>query len=439
MRKIMVVAVREYQAAVKTKAFLISLIIMPVIMGGSIVAQRALKDRVDTSPKNVVIIDQSGEMFPLLAAKAEKRNAEDIYDKTADEPTQVLPKFMLSQHEGPMSDVAGLTLELSDRVRNRELFAFVVIDPDPAAPIEPGAPPPVRYYSNSPTNDDVRRWISGIVNEEVRRQRLAAADLDPTVVAAVTSPVPVSNLGLVSLDEAGNIEDAKETNRLANIFLPLGLLMLMFMIIMVGAPPLMNSVLEEKMQRIAEVLIGSIPPFQLMMGKLIGTVGVSLTMATVYLVGAWYAVNRLGYADFLPAELIWWFVVYLVLAVFMFGSLFIAIGASVTEMKEAQSYMTPVMLMVMFPMFIWVQVVKEPNSSFSMFASLFPPATPMLMTIRQAVPPGIPVWQPLVGVILVALTSVVFVFIAGRVFRIGILMQGRGATPGELVRWILKG
>lgn len=439
MRKVMVVAVREYQAAVKTKAFLVSLIAMPIIMGGSIVAQRLLKDRVDTSPKNVVIVDQSGEMFPLLAAKAEKRNAEDIYDKTADQPKQVLPKFLLSQYEGSTSDIAKVTLDLSDRVRKRDLFAFVVIDADPAAQLEPGAAAPVRYYSNSPTNDDVRRWLSGIVNEQVRKTRLANAKLDPELVASVTADVPVSNLGLVSVDEAGNIEDAKETNRLANIFLPLGLLMLMFMIIMVGAPPLMNSVLEEKMQRIAEVLIGSIPPFQLMMGKLIGTVGVSLTMATVYLIGAWYAVNRLGYADFLPAELIWWFVVYLVLAVFMFGSLFIAIGASVTEMKEAQSYMTPVMLMVMFPMFIWVQVVKEPNSSFSMFASLFPPATPMLMTIRQAVPPGIPVWQPLVGVILVALTSVVFVFFAGRIFRVGILMQGRGARPGELVRWILKG
>jgi ABC-2 type transport system permease protein len=201
----------------------------------------------------------------------------------------------------------------------------------------------------------------------------------------------------------------------------------------------LNSVLEEKMQRIAEVLMGSIPPFQLMLGKLLGTVAVSITMAAVYLTGAYIALERTGYAQYFPWHMVWWFVAFQILAVFMFGSIFIAIGAAVTDMKEAQSMMTPVMLLLVAPMFVWLNIVREPNSTMALAMSLFPPATPMLMVIRQSVPPGIPLWQPLLGVGVVLVSTLLCVFAAGRVFRVGILMQGKGAKVSELVRWAIRG
>ena len=101
--------------------------------------------------------------------------------------------------------------------------------------------------------------------------------------------------------------------------------------------------------------------------------------------------------------------------------------------------MTPVTLLVVSPMFVWLPVLREPNSTFALVLSLIPPATPMLMTVRQAVPPGIPLWEPLAGVALVLLTTVAFVFAAGRIFRVGILMQGRGANFADLFRWIARG
>jgi ABC-type Na+ efflux pump permease subunit len=134
-----------------------------------------------------------------------------------------------------------------------------------------------------------------------------------------------------------------------------------------------------------------------------------------------------------------WFIIFQTLAVWMFGSIFIAIGAAVTDMKEAQSMMTPVMLLIMLPMFVWFNVVNEPNSSIALMMSLFPPATPMLMLVRQAVPPGVPLWQPLVGIATVLATTLVCVFAAGRVFRVGILMQGKGAKVAEMVRWAIRG
>jgi len=249
----------------------------------------------------------------------------------------------------------------------------------------------------------------------------------------------IANLGLVSLDEAGNVTEAKETNKIANMFVPMGLMMLMFMVVMVGAPPLMQSVLEEKMQRIAEVLLASIAPFPLMMGKLLGMVGVSLTIATVYLVGAYIGIHRAGYGHFFPVHVVWWFILYVSLAVLMFGSLFIAVGAAVSDLKESQSMIMPVMLVVVSPMFVWMNVVKEPSSTFSTVVSLIPPMTPTLMVLRQTVPPGVPLWQPVLGAVLVLLTTIVSVFVSGRIFRVGILMQGKGAKVSEMLRWVLRG
>ncbi len=249
----------------------------------------------------------------------------------------------------------------------------------------------------------------------------------------------IANLGLLSRDAEGRISGAAPTNMLANIFLPMGLMMLMFMMIMIGAQPLMQSVIEEKMQRIAEVLLGSVSPFELMMGKLVGMVGVSLTIATLYLCGAYYAVHRADLGSFFPSHLMWWFVLFQVLAVLMYGAMFIAIGAAVSDLKEAQSLVTPVMLVVVAPLFVWMNVVREPSSTMAVAMSLFPPATPMLMLMRQAVPPGVPVWQSLLGVCLVLLTTLLAVFCAGRIFRVGILMQGKGAKIGEMLRWVVRG
>ena len=91
------------------------------------------------------------------------------------------------------------------------------------------------------------------------------------------------------------------------------------------------------------------------------------------------------------------------------------------------------------PMFIWINVVREPNSPFATAVSFFPFATPMLMIVREAVPPGIAWWQPAAGIVLVLLTTTACVWAAGRIFRLGILMQGKGANLGQLVKWVVRG
>ncbi len=439
MRKIIVVAVREYQAAVRTKTFLISIIAMPVFMGGSIAMQTLMRDKVDTTDKKVAVLDHTGLLYPAVAEAASERNNSAIFKDEGEQRKKVRPRFLLEKAEATSEDPERIVFDFSERVRNEEIFAFVIIGPDVVEPGDDASLAGVAYHSNSPTYEDFERWVGRVLNTRVQELRFQAVNLEPEAVKRATQHVPLANLGLVSLDEEGRFTEAKATNRIANFFVPLGMMMLMFMIIIVAAQPLMQSVLEEKMQRIAEVLLGSVTPFQLMMGKLLGIVGVSLTMATIYLVGAYYAVHRAGYEQFFPIQLVWWFVVFQAMAVLLYGSLFAAIGAAVSDMKEAQNLLTPVMLVIIAPMFVWFNVVKEPMATSSVVMSLFPPATPMLMILRQAVPPGVPIWQPLLGIALVILTTVITVFVAGRVFRVGILMQGKGASVSEMLRWAIRG
>lgn len=455
MRKIIVVAMREFLAAVRTKAFLVSIFLMPVMMGGSIVVQTVMRNKQDITDKRFAVVDRTpGEaLYATVEQKAAERNAMAVYEGQGEARKQIRPRFVVERVEpSSAADLDALNLTLSDRVRNGELTGFLVIGPDvltaqPTAPNQPAAagwPAPddqtISYYSNTPTYDDFEEWAAAVLNEKIAELRLRQANLDPAVVTAAMRRAPSRNLGLFSRDVAtGALKKAEETNRVAALMLPMGLMMLMFMVVLIGAQPLLQSALEEKMQRIAEVLLGCVTPFQLMMGKLIGAVGVTLTISTIYLVGAYLALDYSGFGALFPREVIWWFVLFQSLAVLMYGSMFLAAGAAASDMKEAQSLITPLMLVVVAPLFIWLNVVREPNAAWVTIASLIPPATPMLMVTRQAVPPGIPLWQPVLGVALVLLTTLLCVYTAARVFRVGILMQGKGANFTEMIRWAVRG
>jgi ABC-2 type transport system permease protein len=436
----LVVAAREYRAAVQSKAFIMTLVAMPVLWGGSIAAQLVLREKVDTNDKCVAVLDRTGELYDAIAAAAEQRNTQDIFKGDADKRRQVKPRFVLERVDpAEAGEPPDSTVKLSDRVRQGEIFAFVEIGPEALLVDAPPGRPAIAYHSNSPTYDDLRGWLNPVVSNRIWELRATEAGMDLAAVRRVTQWVSIENLGLASREASGTITQAEQINELASFFVPLGMMMLMFIAVFVGASPLLQNVLEEKMARIAEVLLGSIQPFPLMMGKLIGTVGVSLTIVSVYMIGGYYALDHAGYSKYFPGHLIVWFILFQSLAVLMYGSIFSAIGAAVSDLKEAQSSMLPVMIIAMSPMFVWINVVKEPSATFSLALSLFPPATPMLMLMRQAVPPGVPLWQPLVGIVGVLLTTTACVYASGRIFRVGILMQGKGAHLGQMLRWVFRG
>ena len=439
MYKSYIIALREYGAAVRSKAFVITLVVMPILMGGAIVGQLLLKDQVDTSDKRFAIVDRTGQFETPLTEAAEEYNKSQVFDLKDGERKKIKPEFVLQFLDAEEIGVPPeSTLNLSDRVRNKEIDGFLDIDEEVVASDGKAG---VLYHSLNPIDSTFRWWASNILNQEIRRIRCDREGLNADLLQRVMQSVNVQDLGLVKRDEkSGQISRPEGANPMAFIFVPMGLMMLIFMSIMVGATPLMQAVMEEKQARISEVLLGSIQPFQLMLGKLAGIAAVTLTTVLVYIAGAFFTLHQLGHGDmFPPVSVVLWLILFQTLGVLMYGSLFIAIGAAVNDMREAQSAMMPVMLLAMAPMFVWFHVVREPDSTTSIIFSLFPPATPMLMLLRLSAPTGVPLWQPILGTILVILTTIFCVYAAGRIFRIGILMPGKGASYRQMARWVLRG
>ena len=455
MRKILTVARREYNAGVRTKAFLISLFLMPLLMGGGFLAQLVLQDQVDIQEKRFAVVDRTPnrELVQALSHAAALRNKEQIVDPSTGK--QVKPVFTVEAIQ-PSDDahdaINQQRFELSERVRRGEIFGFLDIGANvyefgEAAPTAaaPAAPPQldqlqIRYQSASPTYDDFQKWARPILEHAIQETRFQSAGLSSPVVRSVLTPVMLVTKGLSErAAETGEVQEAKDENPIAAVLAPAGLMLLMFMLIFVGGTPALQGVVEEKIQRISEMVLGSMRPFELMMGKLLGLMAISLTLAVIYLSGAYWAAHHYEMSGFFSPTVLAWFIAYLVVGVVMYGALFIAVGAACSDLRDTQTMLWPVMLLAMLPLFVWINVVREPTSTFSTVASFIPTATPMLMILRIAVPPGVGWWQPALGLALMLVTTIAFVYAAGRIFRVGILMQGKGASFRDMSRWIIRG
>jgi ABC-2 type transport system permease protein len=428
MNKTLIVATSEFSTLVRTKAFVITLILMPILMVASIGLSRAAREATDTNTRRFAYVDRSGVIGPALEAAAASRNAvANQNGQPRYEPVAVDPA-------GKADD--QLKLELSDRVRSKEIYAFVEI---PAGILNPDQPEELRYYSNAPSYLALSQWLRTTVGAAVIAQRFQAASVDPRVVERLTRPTAVNSLKLLERDRSGQLKPPEKIDQRMAAGVPAGMLVLMYLIVMASAPQLLNSVIEEKMSRISEVLIGSVSPFELMMGKLVGCVGVSLLLAAVYLAGGYGVASYWGMQEAITPSLAAWFLLFLTMAVLLFGSIFIAVGAACSDLKDSQSMMMPVMMLIMFPVFTFAFVLRAPDGNLALALSLFPSATPFLMLMRIGLQPGPPLWQILVSVVLMSVTTFTTVWAAGRIFRTGILMQGKSPTLSEMIRWVRVG
>jgi ABC-2 type transport system permease protein len=430
MRKILTVATTEFLNAVRSKAFIISVLLVPALFGTSIGIQVLMGKRTEEGDRKFAVIDHTSKLYPIIFAAALAWNGRA--EAAANEPR---PTY-LPEEIAPSSDPAQLDrqrLELSGRVEKQELFAFIEI---PEGAIDEHSRAPMRYYSNHPGYAGLPIWVETVVNQAVLAQRLRDANLDLNLLRTLQMKVPMENFGVLHARGNGQIVQAAPIDRLRTFLLPAVLAALMFIVIISSATPLFNSVLEEKMTRVSEVLLGSLTPFELMMGKLCGCVAVSLVLGIVYLGGGALLARHYEYANLITPTIAIWFAVYLIVAIFLFGSVFIAIGSAVTDIKDGQGLMGPVMMLFAMPFFVWRPIMEAPEGMLATTMSLVPFATPSLMILRLSMPPGPPVWQLIASFAITALTTVVVVWMAGRIFRVGVLMQGKSASFAEMIRWV---
>jgi ABC-2 type transport system permease protein len=432
VNRILTIAQSEFLTLVKTKAFIIGIVLMPVLMAAFFFFMSYAERQIDVERRPFAVIDHTGVLFDAISTAAIARNAENVADGK-----QTGPEFVPRRVALDGRTVDDVKVELSNEIRDEALFAFVEIPAETLTQTS-GELPPILYYAENTSYQPLPTWLRTTLNDEITRRRFDDAGIDQALIARLNTRAALTTFGLVDRATDGTVKEAQEVDALARVAMPTFFLVLMFMSVMTAGTHLLNAIIEEKMSKISEVLLGSVTPFQLMAGKLLGVVGVSLLLTSVYLIGGFYLVFSSGRWDLLNPGLIAWFVVFMVCASLLFGSIFLALGSACSDLKDAQSMMQPAMILLLLAYMGSFIVIQNPESNVAIGMSFFPTMTPFAMLLRMAMPPGPPLWHVLLSVAGLVGTTLFCVWAGGRIFRVGILMQGKAPTLPELVKWIRK-
>jgi len=419
MSRLLRIAAREYGAYVRTVGFWLSMLMMPMVGAISFGAPAWLEKT--SPPPTIAVIDLSdgGWRGPVVRALQSPRG---------DKPTA----RVVAADPGPEAALQGrLKAWMTDGFPapgDPKLGAAAVI---PRA----GGAGSMAFWSNNLTDRSLERTVSTAVSDEMRARRLASLGVDQAALKAAEALGPT--VASFSPKAAAGGQVALR-DRLPGI-VGFGAAMLLWMMIFTGAGILLNSVIEEKSNRVLEVLLASASVPEIMFGKILGVAGVTLTVLAVWasvggtlLVTANPAVAADVFAVLTAHGLVFYFLFYLVGGYLMYAAIFTAIGSFCETTREAQTLLGPVMALLVIPVVFLTQAIRRPDSPMLEALSWFPPFTPFLMTARAASEP--PLWQVLGTGVLMAATVALVVWIAGRAFRAGALSTGKIDLKGLILR-----
>jgi ABC-2 type transport system permease protein len=436
LRRVLLIARRDYLQTVCSKGFLVGLILLPVIFGGGFLLT-ALGSKGNTKDQRVVVIDRTGVSAAHVMKSCEEANRKAMFNAATG--LQVTPRYVFEEARRETGGNAQL-LALSDRIRAGELFMVLDISAEALRPPTDSAKDLVRYYSNSVRQNQLGLWFPAAVNNGLRRARLAQLGVEAAQITEATRDVGVASMNLFTRDPAtGKIIPAETRSPLQAEIVPLFLAALMILIVMGGSAPHLGAVAEDKAQRVFEMLLCSATPFELMMGKVLAALGACLTSSVFYILGGLLALTGMASFGLAPLHLLPWFFVYLIADVLMVSAIGVALGSACGTAQDAQSLAFILFLPIVIPIFLLVPVMQQPHGPFATAMAFIPPFTPVVMMMRQALPGGVPWWQPWLGLAGMAVYAAAVIWAASRIFRIGILSQGRAPKLTELAQWVLRG
>ncbi|MCZ6835001.1 MAG: ABC transporter permease [Planctomycetota bacterium] len=463
MSKAMIIAFREFRETVMRPIFLLAVFGMPVVIIG-IMALAIYVMATNEQPvlKGIIaVVDSSGEVAPAATMEfdaerirsAEEQQVKDQLDETIEsmesgnmpaistqQPNQTAMRGLV---EITIEDVRTVTDEefesLKERIRNEddELLAVVEINPDLLVQPDPDTPRKDRLrfdlFVGENVDSDHIDIIERQLGKAIVRVRAERAGYEPEQMVAMMR-APRSNTSR-TLKEGGDAEESGGMRQLKKM-IPMVFMMLIWIGVMTSAQHLMMTTIEEKSNRVMEVLLSAVSPFQLMTGKILGQGAVGLLIVTIYssvaIVGLIISAN-MGLID--PMDLVYLVVFYL-MAYFMIASMMAAVGSAVSDIREANTLVTPVMLVLMIPLMLWMPIIEAPNGNVATICSFVPPAIPFAMILRLAAEEPIPTWQIPVSIAWGYICVFGMIWGAGKIFRVGVLMYGKPPSPIELIKWL---
>lgn len=441
MNKLWIIIQREFLTRVKKKSFILLTLLMPLIMVAVVAIPAALAFVDSDETFTVGIVDKTG-----LYAKEFKNTDKITYQSVKDNAPIDTITNVLKSDDAPYTQI----LYIADTLTNVQSGAAVI-------------------YSVGETPNDVERDVNQVLRDKIRHDRLAAFNLPNAEEVVKAADVDFSVKTLRKTDE-GDKESSADLAAGVGLFLSL----FIYMFIMSYGGMVMASVTEEKTNRIVEIIISSVKPWQLMAGKIIGVGLVGLLQMAIWgtmivlittVGGAVYGISAVpemtqmagmsaeqmatlprsgemeGAAEFLQIVagmdfmgIMVCFVLYFIGGYLLFASLFAAFGAAVDSQEDTGQFMTPIILIFVFALYAAMFSIENPNGPLAVWCSYIPLTSPIVMMVRM--PFDVPMWNVLLSIGILYATAIVVVLLSAKIYRIGVLMYGKKPSIKEIIKWL---
>ena len=430
--KIGIIIGREFSERVQKKSFIITTLLTPILMMALILAPMLISGYSEDSAKQVVVVDDSKIIAQQLT------NSEEIVFEQTPLPLELA------------------RTEYSDYYAILHIGSGIVDNPSDAY-----------LYTNGTAAMGTEMNIAAQLTMAVQKEKMKIYNVEQQVMQQLNTRV-----NLQSLKNSPSEEDAEGSSAVVASVLAYVLSFILYMFLILYGVMVMQSVIEEKNNRVLEVLVSTVKPFDMMMGKILGIACVALVQILIWIVfiagvayfvlphilpdeilaamdllkqgvpasavggtemGMLQAIMMLSNIKYIGGIIIW-------LLVFVFGgfllyaAMFAAVGSAVDSPQDAQQLQTPIMLPIILALFVMLSVINDPSSDMAFWFSMIPLTSPIVMMAR--IPYEIPMWEVCVSAVLLYATFLIVVWGAGKIYRVGILMHGKKPNIKELLRWM---
>ena len=435
MNKIGIIIAREFNERVRKKSFIITTILMPVLMIGMMAAPTLMMLFAKGEQKTLMVIDNSGGVAPQLESN------DDVIFKSID----------LSLEEARTDDSIFGVLWIGERVVEQ--------------------PSEVKLYTNSSSSMSLEESISAQIEKIIERERLKRYDIEglEDIMKNLEASVTMTTY---RNDQSSDGSDEQATSSTVSYLIGLVLGMMLYMFLIIYGSMVMTSVIEEKGSRVLDVLVSSVSPFQLMMGKILGVAAVAVTQIAIWGVlvcgiGAtalpalmpedmMQSVEAVQAGQMTLAEadmdietisalslatdisglvmMFVWLLLFLLGGFLFYSAMFAAVGSAVDSIQDANQLQTPITVPIILAIILAMSVFNDPNSPLAFWGSVIPFTSPVVMMAR--IPFGIPTWQIALSLVLLYISVAGMAWVAGKIYRVGIFMHGKKPSFKELMSWV---